>query len=204
MNVLFKSFLISFVMLINTNVYAQKIKVSTGNLNFLKGQKVLNVIYSYENMGIGRYDLEEDYVMDKVIAYNDSEPGKGDEWLKNWTNAKEEIFGLTFKESFNAALEKVDIFIADDAAAMYTLVLKTTFIEPGFDVGVMSKKANARYEVIFIKNEDKKVVATMNIFAFDPESRIGYDFNAISRIQKVYAKTGTGLGEFLIKKYLKK
>lgn len=200
MNNLLKYFLLSLVILVNTNVYSQKIKVVSGDLDFLKDQKVLNIEYSYENMGVGRYDLEEDYVNEKVMDYNDKEPGKGDEWLKNWMSAKEKIFGPTFKESLNGVLKDAEISIDEDSKAMYTLVLKTTFIEPGFDVGVMSKKANAKYEVIFINNEDNKVVAALNIFAFLEAGGIGYDFNTINRIQKVYAKAGNGLGQYLIKK----
>jgi hypothetical protein len=200
MNNLLKYFLLSLVVLVNTNVYSQKIKVVTGNLDFLKDQKVLNIEYSYENMGVGRYDLEEDYVNEKVIGYNDKEPGKGDEWLKNWMMAKEKIFGPTFKGSLNDVLKDVEISIDEDPKTMYTIVLKTTFIEPGFDVGVMSKKANAKYEVIFVNNEDNKVVAALNIFAFLEAGGIGYDFNTINRIQKVYAKAGNGLGQYLIKK----
>lgn len=204
MNILLKCFPIIIVIVMSSNAWAQKIRVSTGNLNFLKDQKMLNIEYSYENMGIGRYDQEEDYIIDKVIGYNDKEPGKGDEWLKNWTDAKEEVFGPTFKESLMKELRKADISIEEDSAAIYTLVLKTTFIEPGFDVGVMSKKANAKYEVMFIKNENKEVMATLNVFAFLAAGGIGYDFNTIKAIEKVYAKAGTGLGEYLTKKHLRK
>jgi len=49
--------------------YGQKIKQISGNLSPLKGQKTINLQYSYEGLYVG--DLkEDDYIKQKVTKYN--------------------------------------------------------------------------------------------------------------------------------------
>ena len=62
---------------------AQRIKLDSGSLAFLKGQTSLNVDYVYDGLRVGK-KTEEDYVRERVKAKNDEEPGKGDKWLAAW------------------------------------------------------------------------------------------------------------------------
>lgn len=56
-----KTILIACIaMLFSAPLFAQKIKLNSGNLDFLKGVEVLNVEYDYDNMGVGKYDKEAD------------------------------------------------------------------------------------------------------------------------------------------------
>src|SRR5690606_1491496 len=76
--------LASFGVLIGFASFAQKIKVTSGDLGFLKGQTTINVEYNYDNMGVGKFDKEEDYINQKVEDYNKKEAGRGDKWKESW------------------------------------------------------------------------------------------------------------------------
>lgn len=183
--------------------FAQKIKVTSGDLSFLKGQKQLNVVYTYEDMGVGKYDTEEEYVENKVAEYNDKEPGKGDEWHKNWLADREKRYKPKFEELMNKGLEKNGLEVGDFPNAEYTLVLNTTFTEPGFNVGVMRKPAYVDYEITFVKTGTDEAVAEMTLLASPGSGGMGYDFDAGFRIQESYAKAGKELAAYLNKKALK-
>ena len=89
--------------------FAQKIKVTSGDLDFLKGQTAINVEYNYDNMGVGKFDKEEDYINQKVEDYNKKEAGRGDKWKESWIGDREERFEPKFEELINKNLEKSNV-----------------------------------------------------------------------------------------------
>ena len=179
--------------------FAQKIKVSSGNLDFLKGVEVLNVEYDYDNMGVGKYDKEADYVADKVSDYNDKEPGRGDNWRESWIADREERFEPKFEELINNSLGKKNVSVGGHPDASYTLILKTTFTEPGFNVGVVRKNASINCEAVFVSSDSGEELATITIMNSPGRGGMGYDFDTGFRIQEAYAKAGKELGRFISK-----
>lgn len=192
-------FIACLAILFSSPLLAQKIKVASGNLDFLKGTEKLNIEYNYDNMGVGRYDKEEDYVSDKVNDYNAKEPGKGDEWKENWIGDRENRYEPKFEELINKSLEKKNVVVGGYPDATYTMILKTTFTEPGFNVGVVRKNSTVDYEVDFVETSSNKVLATITIKASPGRGGMGYDFDTGFRIQEAYAKAGKSLGSFLSK-----
>ncbi|MCD4791379.1 MAG: hypothetical protein K8R37_15400, partial [Bacteroidales bacterium] len=197
-----KILLVSIAIIFSGMVYGQKIKLVSGNLDFLKGQKVLKVDYNYENMSVGKFDNEEDYIAKKVKDYNEDEPGKGDEWREAWFNDRASRYQPFFEELINKYLEDKKVVVSPVSKdAKYTMILKTTFTEPGFNVGVARKPAMINADVIFIEtgnpdNELAKIVITKS-----PGSGAwGADFDTGYRIQEAYAKCGKELGKYLSKK----
>ncbi len=195
-----KTILIACIsMLFSAPLFAQKIKLNSGNLDFLKGVEVLNVEYDYDNMGVGKYDKEADYVADKVSDYNAKEPGRGDSWKQSWVADREERFEPKFEELINKSLEKNNVSVGGHPDANYTLVLKTTFTEPGFNVGVARKNASINCEAVFISTDSGEELATITIMNSPGRGGMGYDFDSGFRIQEAYAKAGKELGRFLSK-----
>ncbi len=194
------SILVGMVLFLAFPGVSQKLKLSSGDLDFLKGQKTINVQYDYSAMGVGKYDREADYVEDKVNDYNKKEAGKGDEWKKNWIADREERFEPKFEELMNNELEDEGIEIGDYPDAEYTLMLKTTFTEPGFNVGVARKNAYTDLEAVFIPTGSTDEAATISIDNSPGRGGMGYDFDSGYRIQESYAKAGKELAQFLKKK----
>ena len=184
---------------------AQKIVLKSGSLDFLKGQKFLNIQYDYSDMAVGKYDHEADYVNKKVTEYNEKEPGRGDKWKESWVGDRKGLFQPKFEELLNKYLEPKGIFVGpENKDAKYTLILKTTFTEPGFNVYVTKKYASINVEAIFVETANpKKVVATI-ISKNNPGRTYGTgDFDTGIRIAEAYAKCGKSLGSWLVKNALK-
>lgn len=197
-----KTILIACIaMLFSAPLFAQKIKVNSGNLDFLKGVDVINVEYDYESMGVGKYDRESDYVADKVSDYNAKEPGRGDTWKESWVADREERFEPKFEELINKSLEKKNVSVGGHPDAEYTLILKTTFTEPGFNVGVVRKNASINCEAVFVSTSSGEELATVTITNSPGRGGMGYDFDTGFRIQEAYAKAGKELGRFISKHF---
>ncbi|MFC2100251.1 hypothetical protein ACFLRZ_00325 [Bacteroidota bacterium] len=198
-----KIFFIGIAIIFSGMVHAQKIKLVSGNMSFIKGQKVLKVVYNYDDMKVGKMD-EDKYVSTKVKEYNQDIPGKGDNWQKAWINDRTSRFQPKFELLFNKYLKEKGVSIHTEAAdAKYTLLLKTTMTEPGFNVYVSSRPAMINTEVIFTETANpEKVLAKITITG-SPGNTMGNDYDTGNRIQEAYAKCGKALAKYLIKTALK-
>lgn len=188
-----------------TEIGFPKIRLVSGNLNFLKGEKKLNVKYDYSEMKVGGFD-EEDYLKDQVTKKNKKKPGSGDKFREEWDNNKENKYAPKFEELLNKYL-KDDNMVAgrDSVDTKYTVILKTTLLEPGFNVGISRKPAYINVDIIFVANSDpKKVIAKLVMTNVPGQDGMGFDYDTGSRIAESYAKCGKGLGEFIDKNVFNK
>jgi len=84
------------------------------------------------------------------------------------------------------------------------MVLHTTNIEPGYNIGISRQNAYTDYEVLFKDASDpSKDLARLTIDNSPGGSFGGYDFDIAQRISEAYAKCGKSLAGFLIKRALK-
>src|SRR5262249_19814200 len=135
------------------------IKLLEGNLAPLKDEKNINVEFAYDNMRVGKYDKEEEYVNDKKSTYNSKEPGKGDQWAKDWVGDRKYRYEPKFNELFEKYAEKT---ISPNAK--YTLIFKTTFTEPGFNIAITRKSAAIDGEAWIVETANKNnVIAKIRV-----------------------------------------
>jgi hypothetical protein len=134
-----------------------------------------------------------------VTEYNEKEKGKGDKWKEGWETAREKRYEPKFMELFKKNNKGV-VKVINDEDAQYTLIVKTTFTEPGFNIGVVRQNAyiNVDYIVVETANPDK-VVAHFSQSKVPGAQAMGYDFDAGSRIAESYAKAGKMFGKFMAK-----
>ena len=59
-------------------VNAQRIKLIEGDLSPLKGTTALNTEFTYDNLKVGDFKNEDDYIQKKKDDYNKKEAGRGD------------------------------------------------------------------------------------------------------------------------------
>jgi hypothetical protein len=191
--------LFASILFLNLSANAQKVVVESGNLDFLKGQTALKIDYNYDNMGVGKFKTESEYVNQKVSDYNTKEAGKGDKWKEGWINARKDRYAPKFEELINKELEKSKVSVLQtNTTAKYTLIVKTTFIEPGFNVGVMKQPAFVDMDYIFVETANPSVVlAKLYGKKFMGAQAMGFDYDAGSRIAESYAKSGKVLGKYL-------
>lgn len=174
---------------------AQKIKIVDGEIPALKDQQNINIEFKYDNLSVGKFKNEADYVAKKKEEYNKKEEGKGDKWAEAWVNDRARAYEPQFLEQF---LEKTKL--KNDKAAMYTLVFHTKFIEPGFNVGAWRKNAYIDAVVTIVETANKNnVIATINVDDAPGRDAMGVDFDTSWRISEAYAKAGKSLAKFLLK-----
>ncbi|SDG00421.1 hypothetical protein [Chitinophaga filiformis] len=171
---------------------AQKIKTTEGSLSALKGQTEINVEYEYDHLKVGEFDKEEDYIQKKKDEYNKKEPGKGDTWETAWKNDRTTRYAPKFEQLF---AENSGIKVGKFPQAKYTLIFKTTFIEPGFNVGVAHKNAYINGEIWVVETADHSKVIAKSTVDKAPGRLFAIDFDSGVRIGEAYAATGKVYGK---------
>jgi len=169
---------------------AQKITITSGSLDALKGQKNFQVKYDYSNMAVGKYDKEAEYVDLKTAEGNAAEPGKGDNWKKEWYDKRTKSYEPMFEELFNKGGEKSGLNCSKEAKdAEYIMDIHTTFTDVGYFIGVSSKPSYINTEISFIKASSGEKVAVLSA-----EKCPG-----VGGIHQAYAKLGKTLAPYLDK-----
>jgi hypothetical protein len=203
-----KSLSVFFIAMLMTGIFsasAQKIKLESGDLGFFKGQTELKVEYDYQTVSVGKFKIEADYINKKKAEYNEKEPGSGERWEKAWFDDRSERYAPRLEEEMNLQFDKrgVKCKVSQDSEATYTVIFKTTFIEPGFNIGVTRKNAYIDAEAIFVESANhEKILAKITIENSPGRDAFGYDFDTGLRIQEAYAKAGKELVYFIWKNYL--
>ena len=180
--------------------YAQKIKLIEGDLSALKGQKAVKTEFNYDDMSVGKFPKEADYIAQKKTDLDKKEPGRGDKWAETWVSDRQERFEPQFRELFAKYAEMSTV--GEDSP--YTLIFKTTRTEPGWNIGITRASAFIDAEAWIVDSKDHgKVLAKISVLKSPGRDAMGYDFETGARLQEAYAKAGKELGAF-IKKSTKK
>ena len=183
--------LTSFLLALSTQ--AQRIKTVEGDLAELKNEKSINVEFTYDNMSVGKYDKESEYIEKKKAEYNSKEPGRGDSWEKNWVRDRKANFEPKFIELFEKSSG-----MTVSADAKYTLIFHTTSTEPGYNIYVSKKNAEIDADATIVLTADRsKKVATITVKNAPGRTFSGYDYATGDRITECYAIAGKKLGKHI-------
>lgn len=178
---------------------AQKIKTTEGNPSVLKSESTINIEFTYDNISVGKFADEKDYIKKKTDEYNAKEPGRGDIWSKNWINDRQARYEPKFNDLYCITGKRT---ISKDAK--YTLIFKTKSIEPGFNVagGMVAfggrKNAEIDAEVWIVETADRsKKIAVITIENAPGGTWGGYDYDTGTRIAESYAMSGKKLAKYI-------
>jgi len=173
---------------------AQKVKLLDGSLDAIKSEEKLNLEYDYSDMGVGKFESEADYLAKKKADYDKKEPGRGEQWESSWKADRKNRFQPQFEELFS---KHSGMTAGNIPTAKYTLIFKTTYTEPGYNVYVTRKNAEIDGEALLVETADKsKVIARMSVLNCPGRTFGGNDYDTGERIQEAYAVAGKGLGKF--------
>ena len=190
-----KILLFAFICL-SANIYAQSIKLVSGELSFLKSEQYVDIKFTYDNLRVGKL-TEEEY-----IAKRTEKKGKDAEaWYEKWISDRKNTYEPKFIELFDKkmAAQKIEI----SAEGKYLMHIQTDFIEPGYNIGITRQNASINFSATFIEKETGDEVAKITVFNSSANSFTGLDFDAAFRIGECYAKGGRELGAFIVKKLKK-
>lgn len=192
--------LISAFIISAGQVFSQKLK--SGDLTVLKGQTTVNLKYDYSSMEIGKFKNEKSYIENGIKDRNNKKPGSGDEWAVKWESDKTDRFQPTFERNLNAKLLDIGMKAEENAVnAKYTLIVKTVFMEPGFQSGVgISKPAYINMIVDLVETSNQAgVVGQIEYNKIQSVNMMGYDFDTGGRIQSCYDRAGDNIGKLILK-----
>ena len=188
----FTLLLLSFCFL---SSYGQKLV--EGNLNVLKNEKIINVVFDYSNVAFRFDDSEEEkrYVDRKVIE-------EGEEWKIGWEAIKAAIkTGLLhpeFVKEFNLELfdNNCELKGGNYETANYTMTVVMNVICSGKNAGPFSDDPYIEAYVLVKKTGSNEVVAKIEM-----KRVTGNSFSDLTgRIEIAYENLGEELGEFFAKK----
>ena len=181
-------------------------KLTSGDLKVLKGQSSINLKYDYSNLAVGKYKNEADYITRRTADMNKHKPGSGDEWAGKWVDDRTSRFQPEFERSLNKELDRFHVMCKENATdAKYTLIVHTTFTEPGYNVGISNARAFISVVVNLVETANpSSIVASMLMKKEISINMMGYDFDTGGRIQSCYTRAGEELGACIIKNGIKK
>lgn len=173
---------------------AQRIKKLEGDAMPLKLETKLNVQFTYENMHVGKFDDEKEYIASKKAEYNKKESGRGDKWESSWIGDRKARFEPNFTDLF----EKHSPFaIGNYPDAKYTMIINTNRTEPGFNIYITRKNAEIDLEITIIETSTKKVIVKYSLKNAPGRTFGGYDYDSGTRIEEAYATAGKHFGKEL-------
>jgi hypothetical protein len=182
--------------------YCGMVALLSGSVAILQQETKVNLEFDYDGMRVGKFIREEDYLAKKVAEYNQKEAGRGDRWRQAWITDRTQRFQPKFTELLNkyVSSKNGNLQFGPFKDAKYTLLLKTTFTEPGWNVGVMRHPAFINCDAMLVETQNRgKIVAALTITK-SPGNPMWNDYDTGERIQESYAKAGKELGIFIAKK----
>jgi hypothetical protein len=200
--------IMSIFLLFSVNLFAQA-KLISGDMKVLKGQSEVILSYDYSNMAVGKYKNADEYTSQKVAEMNKKKEGSGDEWLEKWNNDRTARFQPAFRKDFNDEVDSYNLSGKDDSPnAKYTLIIRTTFTEPGFNasmaIGFAKKPAYIDVTIDLVETANPgTVLGTVEMKKIESKNMGGYDWDTGGRIESSYERAGEYFGKFLVKNVLK-
>lgn len=182
--------------------YAQKMKVISGDFGFLKGQEQIKVTVDFSEVTFYNENLsEKEYIDRRVKEIDEEETGESANWLKDWESFREGRFLNKLAKVATESSKKTNLHFSPDSDAPYTLVVKVTWIYPGWFGGVMKQPAKVSTLLNFVEtaNPTNVVLSIESDKALGDIAFVGVP-NTNDRIAEGFAKTGKSLAQLIDKK----
>ncbi len=187
----------AIVLVIGLYGRAQKIELTEGSLADLRTEKSIDLSFTYDSMTMGGkgHPQESEYVAKKTAEYNKKTPGKGDEWAKTWKDDREALYQPAFSKIFQQ-MSGLEL----NAKAKYTLIFKTIYLEPGFNIMIHSEPSQINGVAWIVESANKAhVLAKLSVTKARGRNYWGNDFDSGQRLSEAYEAAGSQLGYYIKK-----
>lgn len=186
---------------------AQKITQLSGNFQNLKPITQYNMVFEYDGLRVDK-SSEDEFLADRMKKRESK--GIDQKFKNSWFADRQNRYEPKFIESFNKRFDKKQNVRADKNLqdAKYTMCVKTLWIHPGFNVGVMHNSSLIKTIVTVYETANPQNILSAAEYdrvtgrgIFTP---IGFmDYNSGYRISEAYAKLGKSVAAQINKKYKK-
>ena len=190
-----------FALSVSTLVNAQKIKIVSGNYDFLKDQKELNLVMDFSEVKFYKENMDEAVYIskrEKEILDAGKPNIEVEEWKQDWEHFKNTVFTEKFLASMNKNTSIKTSVNNNDAK--YTLQVETVWIYPGWFAGVMAQPSKVSTVLKFVETLNPTIV----LLEIESKEAPGDNFvgvpNNNDRIAEGYAKTAKTLAKKISKK----
>ena len=179
-----KKFILLVALAVSTVAIAQK--PTKGSFAPLKGETEFNIVFDYENIQVDKFKTEEAFLKDKMDKRQ--EKGTAEDFKAMWFADRAGKYQPKFIECFNAANARKGISVQNDhSKAKYTVHVKTTWIYPGYNIGVQRQPAKLKAIItIYETANPKNVIVSVPFNKVVGSGSMGFDYNEGSRIADAY------------------
>lgn len=184
--------------------YAQKVKVHSGKYSNLEGISEYTLVFDYTDVKVGKFKTEEHFLKDKMDKREEKEAGTGEKFKASWFADREDKYEPKFIESFNKRFDDGELKVDKNLdGAEYTMKVLTTYLYPGYNVGIVRKDAEVSTTIYVYKNDaPDTVLLEMTLLRAPGYGAMGNDYNSGYRISEAYAKLSKTLAGIFKKKVL--
>lgn len=197
---MFRFFLLVFAFFFSFSAHAVKISYVSGDREAILAETEFDLAYDNREMKVGAFRTEEEFIRyERVRLSQQQSMQRADEWEKGWRAN----FETTYRPKFETLINKRENIHVEEGNqnARYRLILKTTFIEPGFNVGIAKKPAYISVQFIFVERENpSKEIARFQATRVPGSDGVGFDFAVGQRVGEAYGKTGKMMAAYFGKK----
>lgn len=197
MKIMKKLLLMTFTV-ISTFAMAQKMKIVSGNFDFLKDQTEVNVELIFDKNVIFQAEnlTEVQYLENRkndVLANPKKTNEDWEKWNNEWKSFKEATYLQKFLKGINH--KSKNIVFKSDLHSKYKLVVKTIWIYAGWSGGFIMQPAKLTSELRFVEtNNPSNILLTLDSSGIEgvgisenPNSEYIMEYG---RISVAYEKTG--------------
>lgn len=182
-------------MALSSCLMAQRVKVISGDYNFLKDQKFIRVVFKYDHLKFEKKNLSEEEFVANRISEIEKLKGKeeAEKWRLDWEYSKEHTFPDKFMTSWN----KNTVIQASDkfTKTKYTLIVEPNWMHIGLFIPLASDKALVSSTMTFIETDNpNNVLMVVEGIKATGDNGFGVPNNN-DRIAECFAKTAKMLAQ---------
>ena len=180
--------------------WGQKAK---GDPKAIQGATSFNLIFDYSDVKVGKFKSEEAFLADKMKKREKKKAGDGERFKKSWFADREERFKPKFIESFNKRFKDNECFVGELEDAPYTLKVHTTWMYPGYNVGVVRRNAEITTTIYVYKTGNlENALLTLTYKKVQGAGALGHDYDSGYRISECYAKLAKEFAKYVKKRII--
>lgn len=178
-----------FLVAFSSCLMAQRVKVITGDYNFLKDQKFIKVVFKFEGVTFAKKKITEEQYINERMQEIEKRAGKkeAEKWKNDWEFSKSKTFQDKFLASWNKNA-KIEAS-TDFKRTKYTLIVEPKWISQGVFGGIGSIPAEMNSKMTFVESDNPtNILMVVEGIKATGDNGIGIPNNN-DRIAECYAKT---------------
>ncbi|MGL5235044.1 MAG: hypothetical protein ACRC8Z_09880 [Empedobacter falsenii] len=194
-----KNYLLMICFITSILTFAQKIQVVSGNTDFLKDQKEINVQLLFDDVKFYDENKTETEYLEKREKDVLNNPKRGENYWEQWLADWNENRNVTFLDKFiKGTTKSKKLNFVKNPAAKYTLIINSEWIYPGYHAGIAIEPAKLSTTLNFVETANPSNIL-LSIKSNKVKGTSGKnDFvMEYGRIASAYESTGKLLGKEL-------